>query len=58
MSKNHDRYKDDYRVEVENLDELDDLEVVKFEKFSPHKKKTDSRQSNDRKPTQTKEREN
>jgi hypothetical protein len=38
MSKNNHRYKDDYLVETDNLDALDELEVPKFEKIN-HKKK-------------------
>jgi hypothetical protein len=40
MSKNGNRYKDDYRVDVENLDALDEIETVKFEKLNHHKKKS------------------
>jgi hypothetical protein len=39
MSKNKDRYKDDYIVDPADLDILDELEVPKFEKIN-HKKKT------------------
>jgi hypothetical protein len=36
MSKNHDRYKEDY-TEID-VEELDEIETEKFEKFRPKKK--------------------
>jgi hypothetical protein len=38
MSKNQDRYKEDYINLIENVEELEELETKKFEKFSPKKK--------------------
>jgi hypothetical protein len=38
MSKNHDRYKEDYINLIENVEELDEIETQKFEKFRPKKK--------------------
>lgn len=38
MSKNQDRYKEDYIALVENIEELDEIETEKFEKFRPKKK--------------------
>lgn len=42
MSKNNHRYKDDYRVDTDDLDALDELETVKFEKFHPKNKSNKS----------------
>lgn len=39
MSKNNHRFKDDFRVEIDNLEDLEELEIPKFEKFNTHKKK-------------------
>lgn len=36
MSKNNDRYKEDYTVI--DIEELDEIETTKFEKFRPKKK--------------------
>lgn len=38
MSKNHDRYKEDYTNLVEDLEYLEEVETQKFEKFRPKKK--------------------
>jgi hypothetical protein len=38
MSKNQDRYKEDYIHLAENIEELEELETEKFEKFRPKKK--------------------
>jgi hypothetical protein len=40
MSRNQHRYGDDIRLD--DLEELDELDVPKFEKFSPHKKNPDN----------------
>lgn len=37
MSKNNDRYKEDYSNV--NIEELDEIETEKFQKFRPKKKK-------------------
>ena len=38
MSKNQDRYKEDYINLIENVDALEEIETPKFEKFRPKKK--------------------
>jgi hypothetical protein len=38
MSKNNDRYKEDY-ISID-IEELDEIETRKFEKFRPKKKKS------------------
>jgi hypothetical protein len=49
MSKNQDRYKEDYITLIDNVEELDEIETQKFEKFHPKKKNADKVKYN--KPT-------
>ena len=38
MSKNQDRYKEDYIHLLDNVEQLEEIETKKFEKFRPKKK--------------------
>ena len=39
MSKNQDRYKEDYIHLLDNVEQLEEIETKKFEKFRPKNKK-------------------
>jgi hypothetical protein len=54
MSKNKDRYHDDYLSKVDNFEELEELETPKFEKIN-HKKKAGKHHGHGTKETNRKE---